>query len=161
MKWYWLDESVTSYINNVIEKVYNELDDSMEIYEAYKSGRKVQEIPIPDTVNAAEIIMKAKNLANKATVERNVREMMNKSVIKAFPNFRMDGYLIDLDQDTIKRGNGDVVMETNATNYEKLMLSSYHDMVDYADEMEKDAMIQLDELNEHIREFNKRIRIQG
>lgn len=161
MKWYWLDENVVSYINGIVDKAYDELEDSAEIYEAYRNGSKVSEIPIPDTINVAEVIMKAKNLANKGVVEKSVKDMLQQNVVKAFPNFQINSYVIDIEQDIIKRGNGDTVMDTNATNYEKLLLSAYQDISDYADEVEKDVMAQLDELNEHIREFNKQIRIQG
>ena len=161
MKWWLLDEDVQAYINSFIDRVYKMLQDAKDIYIAYKSGQDIHEIPLPEDIEIFEVIAKAKEHADKSKVLSLIKQEIEDSLKRMFPNFSIHGYNFDLDNDVIRRSNNEVLTEQNATNYEIGLLDMYSGIVDYTNDLYNAIVDELESLNDEIRSFRKEVRING
>jgi len=78
-----------------------------------------------------------------------VKDALQKAVSIPFPNFDINKYHIDLKTDTINRGNGDQVTESNATVAEKTLLDSYAAIVAEANDLDEEIDDHIQELKSH------------
>lgn len=128
MKTYVLSENAMSQIENQFQLLESMIESDQEI---------------DVSVFLSELDKIESIMSRKYDVRSSVIDSINKTMRTPFPNFDISKYEIDIDNDIIKRGDGTVLTESNATTAEKTLLDVYKGIVEEADETDA-------EIREHI-----------